>query len=56
MNVAPMRSCIEEWLERELKHAADERQQAVARIPIVVDDINEITAVDDINETTAARK
>jgi hypothetical protein len=34
-------------LERELKQAADERQQAVVRIP---------TVVDDINETTTARK
>jgi hypothetical protein len=51
-----MRSYIEEWLERELKQAADERQQAVARIPATVDDINETTAVGDINEMTAARK
>jgi hypothetical protein len=47
INVAPMRSYIEEWLERELKQVADERQQAVATIPV---------AVDDINEKTSARK
>ena len=35
-----MRSYIEEWLERELKQVANERQQAVATIPIVVDDNN----------------
>jgi hypothetical protein len=40
INVAPLRSYIEEWLERELKQVADERQQAVATIPVVVDDIN----------------
>ena len=39
-----MRSYIEEWLERELKQATDERKQAVAKIPAVVDDINETTA------------
>jgi hypothetical protein len=44
INVAPMRSYIEEWLERELKKAADERQQAVAMIPAVVNDINETEA------------
>jgi hypothetical protein len=36
-----MRSYIEEWLERELKKVADKRQHAVARIPTVIDDINE---------------
>jgi hypothetical protein len=44
INVAPMRSYIEEWLERELKQVTDERQQAVARILAAVDDINEMTA------------
>jgi hypothetical protein len=39
-----MRSYIEEWLERELKQGVDEREQAVAMIPTVVDDINETTA------------
>jgi hypothetical protein len=47
INVAPMRSYIKEWLERELKQATDERQQAIATIPAVVNDIN---------ETTSARK
>jgi hypothetical protein len=51
-----MRTYIKEWLERELKQAIDERQQAVARIPAVVNDIIETTVVDDINETPAARK
>jgi hypothetical protein len=42
-----MRSYIEEWLERELNQAVDERKQVVATIP---------TVIDDINETEAARK
>jgi hypothetical protein len=33
-----------------------ERQQAVAIIPAVVEDILETAVVGDINETTAARK
>jgi hypothetical protein len=40
INVAPLRSYIEEWVERELKQVADERQQAVGTIPVVVDDNN----------------
>ena len=40
-----MRSYIEEWLERELKQVIDERQQAVATIPGVLDEINEMVAV-----------
>jgi hypothetical protein len=56
INVAPMRSYIEEWLERQLKQATDERQQAVASIPAAVEDILETPVVDDINETTTARK
>jgi hypothetical protein len=51
-----MRGYIEEWIERKLKQAADRRQQAVASIPIVGEDILETTVVDDINETTNARK
>ena len=47
INVTPMRSYIEEWLERELKHVVDERQQAVATI---------LVAIDDINEKASARK
>jgi hypothetical protein len=42
-----MRSYIEEWLERELKQATDERKHAVVMI---------LAVVDDINETAAARK
>ena len=49
INVAPMRSYIEEWLERQLKQAADERQHAIVNIPTVVEDILETTVVDDIN-------
>jgi hypothetical protein len=47
INVTPMRSYIEEWLERELEQATNKRQHAVATIPAVVDDID---------ETEAARK
>jgi hypothetical protein len=56
IKVAPMRSYIEEWLERKLKQAADERQQAVALIPAVVEDILETAVVGDINEMTTVRK
>ena len=41
INVAPMRSYIQEWIERQLKQAVDERQQGV---------------IDDINETKTASK
>jgi hypothetical protein len=56
INVAPMRGYIEEWLERQLKQATDERQQAVANIPAVVEDILETAVVSDINEMTVTRK
>jgi hypothetical protein len=56
INVAPMRSYNEEWLERQLKQVAKERQQAVAIIPAVVEDILETAVVSDINEMIAARK
>jgi hypothetical protein len=56
INVAPMRSYIEEWVERQLKQAANERQQAVPDIPTAVENILETAIVADINETTAARK
>jgi hypothetical protein len=56
INVAPMRSYIQEWLERQLKQAVDERQQAVVRIPAAIDDIIETVVVGDINETIAASK
>jgi hypothetical protein len=41
INITPMRSYIEEWLESELNHNADERQHALTMILVVVDDINE---------------
>jgi hypothetical protein len=40
INVAPLRSYIKEWVERELKHVVDERKQAVGMIPVAVDDNN----------------
>jgi hypothetical protein len=43
ISVIPKRIYIEEWLERELKQAADERQWAVNMIPTSIDDINEMT-------------
>jgi hypothetical protein len=51
-----MRIYIEEWLKRQLKQAADESQQAVVSIPVVVEDILESAVVDDINETATASK
>jgi hypothetical protein len=51
-----MRIYIEEWVERKLKQAANERQQAVPGIPTAVENILEATIVTDINETTAASK
>jgi predicted DNA binding CopG/RHH family protein len=56
INVTPMRSYIEEWLERQLKQTADERQQVVASILAVVEDILETAVIGDINETTAASR
>jgi hypothetical protein len=51
-----MRGYIEEWLERQLKQAADERQQAVASIPAAMENILETAVIGDINEMTVARK
>jgi hypothetical protein len=51
-----MRGYIEEWLERQLKHAVDERQQAIASIPAALEDILETAVVGDINEMTATNK
>jgi hypothetical protein len=51
-----MRRYIEEWVERQLKQAANERQQAVLIIPTAVENILETAIVADINETTAASK
>jgi hypothetical protein len=56
INVAPMRAYIEEWVERQLKQAANERQQAVASIPAAVENILETAVVADINERAAASK
>jgi hypothetical protein len=51
-----MRSYIEECVERKLKHATNERQRAVPRIPTTVENILETAIVADINETIATRK
>jgi hypothetical protein len=40
INVAPMRSYIEEWLQREIDKLTDEGKQAVGTIPVVVDESN----------------
>jgi hypothetical protein len=40
INVAPMRSYIEEWLQREINNLTDEGQQAVGTIRVAVDDNN----------------
>ena len=56
INVALMRSYIQEWLERQLKQVTDERQHVVANIPTIVQVIFEIAVVDDINEMTTKRK
>jgi hypothetical protein len=51
-----MRGYIEEWLKRQLKQVVDKRQQAVASIPVAVEDILETTVVGDINEMADASK
>jgi hypothetical protein len=51
-----MRSYIEEWLERQLKQAANERQQEVVSIPAASRTSLKLQFVGDINETVAARK
>jgi hypothetical protein len=56
INVTPMRAYIEEWVERKLKQAANERQQAVASIPTALENILETAVVADINEREAASK
>jgi hypothetical protein len=40
INVAPLRSYIEEWVQRAMEQVVDERKQAVGTIPVVVDDSN----------------
>jgi hypothetical protein len=40
INVAPMRSYIEEWLQRRIDKLTDEGQQPVGTIPVVVDESN----------------
>jgi hypothetical protein len=51
-----MRSYIQEWVERQLKQVADERQQAVASIPAVIEDIIETAVISDIDEMAARSK
>ena len=38
INVAPMRSYIEEWLQRRMDKLTDEGKQQVGWIPVVVDE------------------
>jgi hypothetical protein len=40
INVAPMRSYIEEWFQRRMDNLIDEGQQPVGTIPVTVDDNN----------------
>jgi predicted metalloenzyme YecM len=40
INAAPLRSYIEEWIQRAMEQVVDERQQTVGTIPVVVDDNN----------------
>jgi len=40
INVAPMRSYIEEWLQRRMDKLIDEGKQLVGTIPVVVDKTN----------------
>jgi hypothetical protein len=40
INVAPMRSYIEEWFQQIMDKLIDEGQQPVGTIPVVVDDNN----------------
>jgi hypothetical protein len=56
INVAPLRAYIEEWVKRQLKQAANERQQTVANIPVAVENILETAVIVDINERATARK
>ena len=51
-----MKGYIEYWLEKQLKQDDEKRQQAVARILAVFDDIIETVVVGDINEMTTTRK
>ena len=40
INVAPMRSYIEEWLQRRMDKLTDKGQQSVGMIQVVVDERN----------------
>ena len=51
-----MRSYIEEWVERQLKQAANERQQPVTGIPTAVENILQTAIIADIHETTTPSK
>jgi hypothetical protein len=44
INVAPMRSYIEEWFQRRMDNLIDEGQQPVGTIPTTVDDNNKNTS------------
>jgi len=40
INMAPMRSYVEEWLQRRMDKLTDKGQQSVGMIPVVVDERN----------------
>jgi hypothetical protein len=44
INMAPMRSYIEEWFQRRMDKLIDEGQQTVGTIPVVVNDSNKNTS------------
>jgi hypothetical protein len=44
INVAPMRSYIEEWLQRRIDKLTDEGQQPIGTIPVVIDKSNKKTS------------
>jgi hypothetical protein len=43
INMAPMRGCIEEWLQRAIEKLTNKGQQAVGMIPVIVDNNNKKT-------------
>jgi hypothetical protein len=44
INVPPMRSYIEEWLQRRMEKLTDEGKQPIGTIPVVVDERNKNTS------------
>jgi hypothetical protein len=44
INVPPMRSYIEEWLQQRMGKLIDEGQQSISTIPLVVDENNKNTS------------